>query len=252
MNQLPVEAQVLSVEGIASMSRPYAAVKRVLDVCGSLLLLLILLPLFLLVILAIELESPGPVFFSQQRLGRCGKRFGLYKFRTMRRSPTRKDLTGAHMALNGHDEDITRVGAFLRVTGLNELPQLLNILRGEMSFIGPRPAVLFHEQYYTEWHRRRLGVAPGVTGLAQVCGRNSIPWGWRVALDRYYVEHISFALDWAIFWKTFYVVLLGIGIEGSYELYFDFTPPEDSVLDKLKRRGVFRCFLRAGAPVPDE
>jgi lipopolysaccharide/colanic/teichoic acid biosynthesis glycosyltransferase len=252
MNQLPVEAQVLRVKGTASMSRPYVAVKRVLDVCGSLSLLLVMLPLFILVILAIELESPGPVFFSQQRLGRGGKRFGLYKFRTMRRAPTRKDLIGAHMALNGHDEDITRVGAVLRATGLNELPQLMNILKGEMSFIGPRPAVLFHEQYYTEWHRKRLGVAPGVTGLAQVCGRNLIPWGWRVALDRCYVEHMSFALDWAIFWKTFYVVLRGIGTEGSYELYFDFTPPEEGVLDKLERQGVFRCFLRADAPLSDK
>lgn len=245
MNQIPVEASALRAKSYTTAVRPYAAIKRGLDVLGSLVLLVLISPVFLLVILAIELESPGPVFFQQSRLGRGGRRFGLYKFRTMRRSPTKQDLSGAHTALNGHDEDITRVGALLRTSGLNELPQLFNILRGEMSFIGPRPAVLAHEEHYSDWHRHRLDVAPGVTGLAQVCGRNLIPWGWRVALDRYYVDNPSFALDWAILWKTFYVVLIGKGAEGPEEFYFDFTPPNSDLIGELHRLGVFRCFLRA-------
>jgi lipopolysaccharide/colanic/teichoic acid biosynthesis glycosyltransferase len=245
MNQIPVQARVLAVKSYTAAFGQYAAVKRGLDIAGSILLLLFLSPVFLLVILAIEIESPGPVFFSQLRLGRCGKRFGLYKFRTMRRAPTTRDLSGEHTALNGQDEDITRVGALLRTSGLNELPQLLNILRGEMSFIGPRPAVLAHEEHYTDWHRHRLDATPGVTGLAQVCGRNLIPWGWRVALDRYYVDNPSFALDWAIFWKTFFVVLTGLGAEGPEVFYFDFAPPTGSVMEELRSKGVYRCFLRA-------
>ncbi len=231
------------------MVRPYAVVKRGIDFLSSLLLLLLLSPILLLLMLAIVVESPGPVLFQQLRLGRGGKRFGLYKFRTMRRQPTGGDLSGEHTALNGHDLDITRVGAILRISGLNELPQLLNILRGEMSFIGPRPAVLAHEQYYADWHRKRLEVTPGVTGLAQVCGRNLIPWGWRVALDRYYVEHVSFSLDWAIFWKTFFVVICGLGAEGPESMYFDFTPPGGEVVQTLERDGVMRCFLRASQPL---
>jgi undecaprenyl phosphate N,N'-diacetylbacillosamine 1-phosphate transferase len=246
MNQVPAEARALGVKGYASVLRPYVVVKRGLDIAGSLLLLLVLSPILLLLMLAIVIESPGPVFFQQLRLGRGGKRFGLYKFRTMRRQPTGADLSGEHTALNGHDQDITRVGAVLRISGLNELPQLLNILRGEMSFIGPRPAVLAHEQYYAEWHRKRLEVTPGVTGLAQVCGRNLIPWGWRVALDRYYVEHLSFSLDWIVFWKTFFVVLRGLGAEGPESMYFDFTPPGKEVIAALEKQGVMRCFLRAG------
>lgn len=235
----------MGAKSSSEVSRPYALIKRGIDFTGSLLLLIILSPLLLLMVLAVELESPGPVLFQQLRIGKGGKRFGLYKFRTMRRQPTGKDLTGEHTALNGHDEDITRVGALLRISGLNELPQLLNILRGEMSFIGPRPAVLAHEQYYTDWHRKRLDVTPGVTGLAQVCGRNLIPWGWRVELDRYYVDNLSFCLDWAIFWKTFYVVLTGLGTEGPEEFYFDFEPPSEKVVDELAKLGVYRCFLHA-------
>jgi lipopolysaccharide/colanic/teichoic acid biosynthesis glycosyltransferase len=235
MNQIPAEARALGAKSSPVTARPYAVIKRSIDLTGSLLLLIVLSPVLLLLVLAVEIESPGPVFFQQLRIGKGGKRFGLYKFRTMRRQPTGKDLTGEHTALNGHDEDITRV----------ELPQLLNILRGEMSFIGPRPAVLAHEQYYTDWHLKRLDITPGVTGLAQVCGRNHIPWGWRVALDRYYVDHAGFSLDWAIFWKTFYVVLAGLGAEGPEDFYFDFTPPNGGVLEELSNLGVYRCFLRA-------
>jgi lipopolysaccharide/colanic/teichoic acid biosynthesis glycosyltransferase len=222
----------------------YAVVKRLLDVVFSLLLLIVCAPLFLLIGAAIVIECPGAVFFVQPRLGRGGRRFGLVKFRTLRRRPNTDDVSGSHMALTGKDRDITAVGSFLRRSGLNELPQLLNIIAGQMSFVGPRPAVLHHESHYTEWHRRRLAVRPGVTGLAQVCGRNVIPWGWRVALDRHYVDHMSFSLDLAILLKTAYVVLWGIGAEGDEKLYFDFTPPEMDILAPLRQRGVLRTFLR--------
>lgn len=221
----------------------YAATKRLLDIVFSLLLLIVCAPLFILISAAVAVDSPGAVFFVQPRLGRGGRRFGLIKFRTLRRRPSTGDVNGSHMALTGKDRDITAVGSFLRRSGLNELPQLLNIIAGQMSFVGPRPAVLHHESHYTEWHRKRLAVRPGVTGLAQVCGRNVIPWGWRVALDRHYVEQMNFSLDLAILVKTAYVVLWGIGAEGDENLYFDFTPPEGDILEPLRRDGVLRTFL---------
>lgn len=221
----------------------YGYIKRLLDLVCSLALLVVCAPLFILISLAILIESPGPVFFVQPRLGRGGRRFGLIKFRTLKRKPSADDVAGAHMALSGKDRDITAVGSFLRRSGLNELPQLLNILAGDMSFIGPRPAVLHHEAHYTDWHRKRLTVRPGVTGLAQVCGRNVIPWGWRVALDRHYVEHMSLGLDLAILCKTAYVVFGGVGAEGDESMYFDFTPPEQDILEPLRSRGVLRTFL---------
>ncbi|MEZ5338985.1 MAG: sugar transferase [bacterium] len=246
MNRIPATEHGNSADpALAAPRGAYALVKRGLDVLGSLFFLLLFSPLFLLIAVSVKLESPGPVFFLQKRLGRGGRQFGLYKFRTIQREPTPGDETGSHMAISGKDADITRIGRILRNSGLNELPQLINIFRGEMSFVGPRPAVLHHEQYYTDWHRRRLAVLPGVTGLAQICGRNVIPWGWRVALDRYYVEHMSFGNDLVIFLKTFPVVLGHVGTEGAEDLYFDFTPPEEaSFAETLERDGIWRTFFR--------
>jgi lipopolysaccharide/colanic/teichoic acid biosynthesis glycosyltransferase len=243
MDQLPVQQRTITAPMAGISARPYLYLKRLLDVVGSLLLLVLFLPLFLIIALAILLESRGPVFFLQPRLGRRGKVFGLYKFRTIQRSPTEKDLAGSQQSISGQDGDITKVGRVLRHTGLNELPQLINILRGEMSFIGPRPAVLCHEQYYTDWHRHRLEITPGVTGLAQVCGRNAIPWGWRVALDRHYVENVNLGLDLAILFKTAYVVFGAVGTEGAQENYFDFTPPSRDIVQGLASQGVYRFWL---------
>lgn len=232
----------------------YTIIKRLLDLVFGLLLLVLCAPLILLISLAILLESRGGVFFVQPRLGQGGRHFGLIKFRTLRRKPSTGDVSGSHMALTGKDHDITAVGGFLRRSGLNELPQLINIISGSMSFVGPRPAVLHHESHYTDWHRKRLAVRPGVTGLAQVCGRNVIPWGWRVALDRYYVEHLGCGLDLAILLKTSWVVLGGIGAEGDENLYFDFTPPDTDILEPLRRIGVLKTFLRydAGPAAPQD
>lgn len=250
MSQLPTEARPVTGAAKpapatrAGANPAYAAIKRLLDIVASLWLILSLLPVFGLFALAIAIESRGPVFFLQQRLGLGGKKFGLYKFRTLARKPSKGDEQGSVMALSGKDSDITVVGNFLRNSGLNELPQLLNILRGEMSFVGPRPAVLHHEQYYTGWHRKRLDARPGVTGLAQVCGRNVIPWGWRIVLDRHYVEHLGFWLDLQIMLKTAYVVFCHVGVEGDEDGYFDFEQPELDIIAGLRKRGVMRTFFR--------
>jgi len=247
MNQLTSDARRIDAKAFAVVgSQPVASflpLKRALDIVFALFLIALSAPLMLFIAIAIRLESQGPVLFVQQRLGRRGKRFGLLKFRTLRRLPSRQDAQGSVMALSGKDHDITRTGRWLRHTGLNELPQLFNILKGDMSFVGPRPAVLHHEQYYTDWHRKRLALRPGVSGLAQVCGRNAIPWGWRVALDRHYVDHASLWLDALILLKTVWVVGFGIGSEGEEQDYFDFTPPEGDVIAELQRRGVMRTFL---------
>ncbi len=249
MNRIPVtESRIPPTRAAEARFSVYTNIKRALDIFGSMFFLLLFAPLILLIAVAVKLESPGPVFFLQRRLGKHGRQFGLYKFRTIHREPTPGDEAGSHMAISGKDSDITRFGRFLRNSGLNELPQLINIFRGEMSFVGPRPAVLHHEQYYTDWHRKRLNVLPGVTGLAQICGRNVIPWGWRVALDRYYVEHLSLGNDLAIFLKTFPVVIGHVGTEGAEDLYFDFTPPDETqIAAELERKGIWRTFFHYSA-----
>jgi lipopolysaccharide/colanic/teichoic acid biosynthesis glycosyltransferase len=227
--------------------RPYFYVKRFLDVCGALFMTALLSPLLLYIVIRLLLESGWPVLFTQKRLGYKGRIFNMFKFRTLRRPPTDEDDAGSHMSLEGQDEDITPFGAWLRKSALNELPQIFNVLIGDMSFIGPRPAVLAHEQYYTDWHRKRLEALPGIVGLAQVCGRNLIPWGWRVALDRYYIEHFGVALDKEVFIKTTGVVLGRKGAEGTdMDLYFDFTPPGPEVVETLEREGIQKCFLDSG------
>jgi lipopolysaccharide/colanic/teichoic acid biosynthesis glycosyltransferase len=257
MNRIPATERRIIADTpghVPAGSTAYPFIKRTLDILGSLFFLLLFSPLFLLIAFIVKLESPGPVFFLQTRLGRHAKQFGMFKFRTIHRKPTPGDIAGSHTAISGKDSDITRFGRFLRNSGLNELPQLINIFRGEMSFVGPRPAVLYHEQYYTEWHRRRLNVLPGVTGLAQICGRNVIPWGWRVALDRYYVDNMSFSNDLVIFCKTFPVVLGHVGTEGAEDLYFDFTPPVHGYIEReLESQGIWRTFLRhSGEEKPAE
>lgn len=248
MDQVPVQIDSYRAdEAVKQAAKPYAHLKRAIDLLGSLVLVVVLAPLFLLVILVVFIECPGQVFFLQPRLGRGGRKFGLVKFRTLKRKPTDQDIAGSVMALSGKDSDITPVGRFLRLSGLNELPQLFNIVKGEMSFVGPRPAVIHHEQYYTQWHRQRLEVTPGVTGLAQVCGRNVIPWGWRIELDRYYVGNYGFLMDLQILLKTFWVVGFGIGTEGQDDMYFDFKPPETDILNILQERGIMRTFLKKGA-----
>lgn len=180
------------------------ACKRAFDLICTIIILALLSPLFLLTALAIKIASPGEVFFKQQRLGLNGKVFLIYKFRSM--IPNAVNM-GAGMFVEKEDPRITPVGKLLRKTSLDELPQLLNILRGEMSLVGPRPAPLHHLDKYDDRQRKRLSVKPGITGWAQVRGRLALYWPERIEFDLWYVESYSFWLDLRILVETLPVVL---------------------------------------------
>jgi lipopolysaccharide/colanic/teichoic acid biosynthesis glycosyltransferase len=156
-------------------------------------------PITLLIALLIRLEDGGPVFFAQERVGKDGLRFRALKFRSMIQNA---ELQGLGLAVAANDDRITRIGKFIRATSIDELPQLWNVLRGEMSIVGPRPTVQNQVDCYTDFQRRRLEVKPGLTGWAQVNGRNSIPWEKRIELDVWYVDHRSLWLDALIVLRT--------------------------------------------------
>jgi len=156
-------------------------------------------PLLLAAALAIKLEDGGPVLYRQTRVGKDGVDFELLKLRTM---VVGAESQGAGYAVNEGDARITKVGAFLRRTSLDELPQLLNVLRGEMSLIGPRPTLRYQVERYTERQRKRLEVRPGLTGWAQIHGRAALPWEERIELDVWYVEHRSPLVDLKILLRT--------------------------------------------------
>jgi len=183
--------------------------RRLIDIAVSCAALLLSSPLLALAMLAIRLESRGPAIYRQRRVGREGEAFDVLKLRTM---VDGAEHIGAGLAVNANDSRITRVGAFLRRTSLDELPNLLNVLRGEMSLIGPRPTIPAQVEQYTDRQRGRLAVKPGITGWAQVNGRASLPWPERIELDLYYVEHRSLALDLKILLRTPSMVLGGTGL----------------------------------------
>jgi exopolysaccharide biosynthesis polyprenyl glycosylphosphotransferase len=193
-------------------------VKRAFDLVGATLIFLVSSPLMLLLALAIKLDSKGPVIFRQARVGRDGRPFIVFKYRTMNENAEaqKADL----MSLNECDGPVfkiredprrTRMGAWLRRTSMDELPQLFNVFRGEMSLIGPRPATPDEVQQYTPWHMRRLQIAPGMTGLWQVSGRSELPFEEGVLLDLYYVENWSLILDIKILLRTIPAALLARG-----------------------------------------
>ena len=184
-------------------------IRRAVDVVVSAMALALSSPLLLGAMLAIRVESPGPVIYRQRRAGRGGKPFDVLKLRTM---VDGAEHIGAGLAVNANDSRITRVGAFLRRSSLDELPNLLNVLRGEMTLIGPRPTLPAQVDQYTERQRGRLAVKPGITGWAQVNGRASLPWSERIELDLYYVEHRSLSLDLRILLRTPAMVLGGSGL----------------------------------------
>ena len=184
-------------------------IRRAVDVVVSALALLLSSPLLLAAMLAIRLESPGPMIYRQRRAGRGGKPFDVLKLRTM---VDGAEHIGAGMAVNANDSRITRVGTFLRRSSLDELPNLLNVLRGEMTLVGPRPTLPAQVDRYTERQRGRLAVKPGITGWAQVNGRASLPWSERIELDLYYVENRSLSLDLRILVRTPAMVLGGSGL----------------------------------------
>lgn len=183
--------------------------RRAIDIVGGLLALILAAPVIAVSIVAIRLESRGHPIYRQRRVGKDGREFDLLKLRTM---VDGAEHVGAGLAINENDPRVTRVGAFLRRTSLDELPNLLGVVRGELSFIGPRPTIPVQVAQYTERQRGRLRVRPGITGWAQVNGRASLPWSERIELDLYYIEHRSLALDARILWRTVAIVLGGSGL----------------------------------------
>jgi len=236
--------------------RWYRFTKRTMDLTLCLLTLPLLLPLMVICAITIYLDSPGPIFFVQERIGRGGRRFRMYKFRTMQHNlddsfhrafmkafvngqvggevkqnnnggfqrthpvhafrkaflnPTSDDGETGEIYKPVQASQITRVGRILRKTSLDELPQMINVIKGEMSLVGPRPNVPWEVEEYRPWHHERLEVLPGITGLAQVQGRSGISFDRIVKLDIEYVEKQSLALDLKILWWTFSTVLQGTG-----------------------------------------
>ena len=182
---------------------------RALDLLLASLLLLLASPLLALAALLVRIESPGPVFYRQRRVGRDGRPFELFKLRTMVRGA---EAMGAGIYVVEGDPRITRVGRILRRLSLDELPNLVNVVRGEMALVGPRPTVQEQVDRYTERQRRRLAVKPGITGWAQVNGRTSLRWPERIELDVWYVEHRSLRLDLRILAKTIRMLATGHGL----------------------------------------
>jgi lipopolysaccharide/colanic/teichoic acid biosynthesis glycosyltransferase len=184
-------------------------IRRAIDIAVSALALVLSAPLLAVAVVAIRLESRGPAIYRQRRAGLEGHPFDVLKLRTM---VDGAEHIGAGLAVDAEDPRITRVGSLLRRTSLDELPNLVNVLRGEMSLIGPRPTLPVQVAQYTERQRGRLAIKPGLTGWAQVNGRASLPWPERIELDLYYIEHRSAALDLQILARTFAMVLGGAGL----------------------------------------
>ena len=193
------------------------------DVLASATALLALAPMFAAIAIAIAFESEGEVFFIQNRVGRRGNIFRMLKFRTMVRR-AEEIGTGVYVAVD--DSRITRVGRFLRRFSLDELPQLLHVLSGKMSLVGPRPALPYQLQYYSSRNRRRLLMRPGITGWSQVNGRNLLSWPQRLERDVWYIDNFSLALDLEILLRTPLVWLSGEGLYGARETFF-FTTKDD-------------------------
>ena len=182
---------------------------RLLDLALASVLLVVTAPLLALAALAIKLESRGPVFYSQRRVGKDGRPFELLKLRTM--VPGAESMGAGIYVLEG-DPRITRVGRLLRRFSLDELPNLVNVMRGDLAIVGPRPTVQEQVDRYTERQRRRLEVKPGITGWAQINGRTSLPWPERIELDVWYVEHRSLRLDLRILARTARMLASGRGL----------------------------------------
>jgi len=200
------------------------AIKYALDRIIAFVLLLATFPLSALVAVAIKCTDRGAVFFSHERLGLRGNRFRFWKFRSMvENADLLLDKEGRASGVNR----LTRIGKFLRLSNLDELPQLFNILKGEMSFIGPRPVLVSHWNRYTDEQKKRFGMRPGITGLAQVSGRNTIRWSKRIEWDIEYIENYSFWLDLTILLRTVKVVLCcdGIKLDRNPEEVDDLGPP---------------------------
>jgi lipopolysaccharide/colanic/teichoic acid biosynthesis glycosyltransferase len=186
-------------------------VSRLLDIALAVTGLVLAAPLLLIAAIAIKLDSRGPVIYRQRRVGRGGLQFEVLKLRTMRLGA---DPVGVGTPVLEGDPRVTRVGGLLRRFSLDEIPNLVNVLRGELAIVGPRPTLAAQVELYTERQRRRLEVKPGITGWAQVNGRAGIPWEERIELDVWYVDHRSLALDLRILARTARLLLTGRGLYG--------------------------------------
>lgn len=183
--------------------------KRLLDILLSFVILALLGPILLLTFILLTIANKGEAFFIQKRPGKDGEIFEILKFKSM------NDKKGADGELLPDKDRITKVGQFVRKTSLDEIPQLINVLKGDMSLIGPRPLLIQYLPLYNEEQRKRHDVRPGITGWAQVKGRNTVPWPRRFELDVWYVEHISFLFDVKILWLTFLKVVQRDGISSE-------------------------------------
>lgn len=186
--------------------------KRLLDIVIGVIALVPVCLVILIFGIAIKLEDGGPVFYNAPRVGKDGRDFIMYKLRSMRVNAPDLVMEDGSTYNGADDPRMTKVGALLRKTSLDELPQFLNVLKGDMSVIGPRPDLRRETELYTGEEGLKLTVKPGITGYAAVMGRNSLPWHDRLALDVYYVKHISFALDAKVFFRTFATVFKQEGI----------------------------------------
>ena len=194
----------------------YTSAKRLFDLLTCVLLIVVLFPVFVCISLAILIEGRGPILFKQARAGKNGVPFTIIKFRTL--------LPKVHDTSNPQSV-ATPLGLFLRRWGLDELPQLWNILKGEMSIIGPRPTLLEQVEQYTAHERKRLTVRPGITGWAQIHGRNAIDWPKRIELDIQYVERASIHLDAKILFRTPFALLSGTGTYGPQGINHTYSSP---------------------------
>ena len=181
--------------------------KRLIDVILSVLALIVLSWLYLIIAIIIKATSKGPVLFKQERIGKDGKVFKILKFRSMK---VGTEKTGSGVYSGKGDPRVTKVGKFIRATSIDELPQLFNIIKGDMALIGPRPPLTYHPwkwEEYTDEQKRIFEVRPGMTGWAQVNGRREVEWNKRIELNVWYVNHVSFGLDFKIFWLTIFKIL---------------------------------------------
>jgi len=186
----------------------YEILKRLIDVLAATVLVALLFPLMLIITLVIRVRMGSPTLFSQMRVGLRERRFHLLKYRTM------NDSRDEYGELLSDEQRLTRLGRFLRRTSLDELPQLVNVLRGDVSLVGPRPLLVEYVPLYTPEQARRHTVKPGITGMAQVSGRNALTWEEKFKFDVWYVDHRSIVLDMRIIWRTFKMVLKGVGISA--------------------------------------
>lgn len=190
-------------------------IKRLIDVVLSVMAIIVLSWLYLIIAVLIKCTSKGPVLFKQDRLGKDGKTYQIYKFRSMK---VGAEKSGVYS--DNKDPRVTAIGKFIRITSIDELPQLFNILKGDMALIGPRPPLTYHPwklEEYSDFQKRMFEVRPGITGWAQTHGRKDVEWNRRIELNVWYVDHVSFALDFKIFWLTIFKILTNADNENKGE-----------------------------------